>query len=410
MDEKNINNFTFSLIQEESCKNINFFGQYYSLIFENKEFSYKTFNKYYDILPNYYLTFIKKEGKISFEISNLIFKNALKKSIEYDIEYNSIENLLKSNDKERTQIGIYEEKLLTLLLKFNKLNLINLQFFNENRLEVNEINGFIDSKFDKFNGNIQKNKPIIITQTNYKGKNYDLLILIPLENSENYVAIFIQIGLNKKKADIIKLVDDISNNGNRYKNGIQKYLDINIKDIYLNFIFDKETQQNNIENGINSCGSNYCLSQNIIFYLFSLEDYQLYKLNNDMSYEKTSFYEYKTEEKNILGNKRMKFSKSMFPDFYNFLDKDEIEKLIKIKPNIKNISKCTINNNIYSYNISAKKMFNNHLYIFTNYTDYNIFGIDRKLKIFRNGNFVDYNEPIPVNIQFRMYDIFLPNY
>ena len=172
LDEKNINNFTFSLIQEEEelCKNINFFGQYYSLIFENKELSYKTFNKYYDILPNYYLTFIKKEGKISFEISNLIFKNALKKSIEYDIEYNSIENLLKSNDKERTQIGIYEEKLLTLLLKFNKLNLINLQFINENRLEVNEIYEFIDSKFDKFNGNIQKNKPIIITQTNYKGK------------------------------------------------------------------------------------------------------------------------------------------------------------------------------------------------------------------------------------------------
>ena len=409
-DENNINNFTNSLIQEEEdlCKNLNFFGLYYALIYENKELSYEIFNKYYDILPNYYLSFIKKEKTISFKIANLIFKNAIKKSIEYDIEINSIENLLKSNNKERTKIGIYEEKLLTLFLKFNKLNLNNLKFINNNRLEVEEIYEFINSKYERYSGNIQKNKPIIITQANYKGKNYDLLILNPKENSDNYDAVFIQYGLNKQKNEIKKLIFDISNNKSRYKKGIEKYLDINIIDIYLNFIFDKETQQNDIENGNYSCGSNYCLSQNILFYLFSLEDYHLYKLNSDMSCEKISFYEYRVEKKNILGNKRMKFSKSMFLELYNILDEDEIKELIKIIPNIKKINQY-LSSIINSNMLSNKRFFKNHLYIFT-FTDYlssNIFVIDGNWKIFNNGNFEDYDESIPMNIQLRMYDISL---
>ena len=408
-DEKNILEFENVLLEEEEglCKNINFFGIYYSLIYENKELSYKKFNQYYDMLPNYFLTFIKNSKTISFKISNLIFKNALKKTIEYDIEVKSIENLLKLYNKEKTQIGIYEEKLLTLFLKFNKLNLFNLQFSKENILEVEEIYEFINSKYDRYNGVFQKNKPILITQANYKGKNYDLLLLIPLEHSDNYFAIFIQIGLNKKKADIIKLVNDILNNHNKYKKGIEKYLGINIKDIYLNFIFDKETQQNNIENGIHSCGSNYCLLHNIKFYLFSLEDYQLYKLNNDMSYEKITYYEYNDEKGNILGNKRVKFSNSMFIDFYSILDEDEVEKIISIKPIIKNIKKYLVYN-INSENVSNKTLNKDHLYIFINYySDDKIFGIDGELKIFSNGNFIDYVESIPSNVQLRMYDISL---
>ena len=408
LDEKNITEFTNSLIQEESdlCEKINFFGQYYSLIFENKELSYEAFNKYYDILPNFYLSFIKKPKTISFKISNKIFKGAIKKTLEYDIEVNSIKNLLQLNNKESTQIGIYEEKLLTLFFKLNKLNLANLQFVKENRLEIEEIYEFINSKYDRYNGNIKKDNPLIITQSNYKGKNYDLLILIPLENSEYYVAIFIQIGLNKIKADIVKLVDDILNNHKKFKDGIEKYLGINIKDIYLNFIFDKQTQQNNIENGIHSCGSNYCLSHNIKFYLFSLEDYRLYKLNNDMSCEKITNYEYNAEKENFLGNKRMKFSNSMFIDFYNILDEDEIEKLIILKPIIKNISKYSANN-ISSSSLLQKRLYKNHLYIFTDYnSDFKLFGIDGKLKKFSNGTFLDYfSESLPENAKIRIYDI-----
>ena len=408
-DEININEFNSCLKQEEEdlCKNINFFGLYYALTQENKELSYEIFNKYYDILPNYYLYFIKNDKTISFQIANEIFKNAIKKTIEYDIEINSIKNLLQLYSKERTQVGIYEEKLLTLFLKFNKLNLDNLQFIKENILGVEQIYQFINLKFERYRGNIQKNKPIIITQANYKGKNYDLLILVPKENSDNYDAVFIQIGLNKQKNDIIKLENDISNNKSAYKKGIEKYLDINIKDIYLNFIFDKETQENIIDNGINSCGSNYCLLKNIKFYLFSLEDYQLFQLNNDRSCQIISFYEYKIENNNILGSKRFKFSNSMFAEFYNILDDDEIDELIKIKPKIKNINKY-LTSKITSNILLEIKIFKSHLYIFTNYSDIKIFGIDSKLKIFKNGKFKDFDNCIPMNIELRKYDISLP--
>ena len=49
--DTNINEFSDSLIkvEEDSNKDINFFGCYYSLIYENKELLYKEFNKYYDI-------------------------------------------------------------------------------------------------------------------------------------------------------------------------------------------------------------------------------------------------------------------------------------------------------------------------------------------------------------------------
>ena len=80
-------------------------------------------------------------------------KNALKKLLQYEIEVNSIENLLRLNNKESTQIGIYEEKLLTLFLKFNKMNLTNIHFVDENRLEVEELYQFINSKYDLYDKN-----------------------------------------------------------------------------------------------------------------------------------------------------------------------------------------------------------------------------------------------------------------
>ena len=106
------------------------------------------------VLPNYYLSFIKKSKTISFKISNIIYKNALKKLLQYEIEVNSIENLLKLNNKESTQVGIYEEKLLTLFLKFNKMNLTNIHFVDENRLEVEELYQFINSKYDLYDKKI----------------------------------------------------------------------------------------------------------------------------------------------------------------------------------------------------------------------------------------------------------------
>ena len=230
-------------------------------------------------------------------------------------------------------------------------------------------------------------------------------ILIPLKNSDDYYeAIFFQIGLNKTKSEIIRLINDISINDNKYKKGIEKYLNITIKDIYINFIFDKETQENNIEMGDKSCGSNYCLSNNIIFYLFSLEDYKLYKLNESMIYEQISIYEYKIENKNILGNKRKKLLMPLVNDIYDILDENEKNQLIKLKPNIKYIKRY-LKSDIYINILQNKKLYKNHLYIFIDHSFNKLFGIDGKLKIFKDGNFKDSNVNFSLNKKLRMYDI-----
>ena len=69
--------------------------------------------------------------------------------------------------------------MLTLFLSYNKLDLKDLVFQEENKLEVNEIFKFKYFQYDKTTKNFDQSKPIIITQENYLGKNYDLLILIP---------------------------------------------------------------------------------------------------------------------------------------------------------------------------------------------------------------------------------------
>ena len=96
----------------------------------------------------------------------------------------------------------------------------NLIFLQNNKLEVEELYYFITSKYEKYEGNIVPNEPILVTQSNYNGKNFDLLIMIPIkDSSDEYDAIFVQIGLNKKSSDIKALVKDILKNDTKYKNG-----------------------------------------------------------------------------------------------------------------------------------------------------------------------------------------------
>ena len=156
--------------------------------------------------------------------------------------------------------------------------------------------------------------------------------------------------------------------------------------------------------GDKSCGSNYCLSNNIIFYLFSLEDYKLYKLNEGMIYEQISIYEYKIENKNILGNKRKKLLMPLVNDIYDILDENEKNQLIKLKPNIKYIKRYS-KSDIYINILQNKKLYKNHLYIFIDHSFNKLFGIDGKLKIFKDGNFKDSNVNFSLNKKLIMYDI-----
>ena len=282
----------------EFSKKFNAYGIYYSILNEKKEIKITELEKYYKILPLDYLVFTKiDDSKVSFKFHNEIFKSAAKKSIEFSIQSDNFKNILQTFDNISIIKGIFEEKILTLYFSFNKLDLKDLIFTEENRLEVNEIYQFQYNKFDKTNKSFDKSKPIIITQENYLGKNYDLLILIPIHDKNAYKAYFIQIGTNKTKSQIDFIFKDLNENQKSYKKGIKKYIGCDIISVELLFIFDMDTQKGLIKNKKTS-GVQYCIKMNHLFYVFSTKDFKLYRTNNNITfYPINKFEEYKNPYK-----------------------------------------------------------------------------------------------------------------
>ena len=276
----------------EYCDKFNILGMQYSLMNYQKDIELKELISYYDILPIEYLRFqINNNNSISFEFQNPLFLKAIKKKIRVNIKENSLLFLLSKEKNERILKGIFEEKLLILLISYNKLNLKDFNVFEENFLEIEKIAEFKNSSYNKINNKINENSPIIITQENFRDEHYDLLILIPNKvKDKNYKAFLIQIGLNKTKVQIEKVKKDFDDNKNNYIKGIEKFIDIIISEIELIFIFDKESQINlEINNtNINEFGAKYCIQNNIKFYLFSIKDYTLYLTLNAMIFDKVS--------------------------------------------------------------------------------------------------------------------------
>ena len=253
---------------------------YYSTFYEGREIKISDLENNYEILPIDFLVFtIYDNNIVSFKFHNEQFKSAVKKCIEYLIQENNFNYILKNLDNNRISYGIFEEKLLILLLSCNKLNLIDLKFKEENKLEVAEIFQFKNNAFDKTDSLIDKNESIIITQENYLGQNYDLLILIPIKSLNSYKAYLIQIGTNKRKAQITTIKADLNENKSKYIEGFQAFTDCNIIKVELVFIFDKDTQIG-LKNKNEFSGAQYCIENNILFYLFSIEDFQLYSTND----------------------------------------------------------------------------------------------------------------------------------
>ena len=249
-NNKDVEKIKEKLIKEEIdfCQKFNFYGIYYSLLKEGKNIQISDLEAHYKILPNDYLVFKKNNNNTtSFQFYNEIFKSAAKKNFESSIKSDNFEYIIKDCEKDRIIYGIFEDKLLTLFFYFNKLGLLDLVFIEENKLQVEEIYGFKNLSNNKIKKNIDKEKPIIITQENYMGKNYDLLILVPNIFTKAYKAFFIIIGTDKIKEQINIIKKDLNDYKYNYQSGIKKYIDCEISTIELVFIFDKDTQIELIE-------------------------------------------------------------------------------------------------------------------------------------------------------------------
>ena len=270
------------LIDEEKkfCNKFNAYGMHYSILNEGKEIKLTELENYYELLPIDYLIFTKIDNNfISFKFHNEIFKCAAKKSIEFSIQNDHFTYILKGFDNNRITFGIFEEKILTLYLSYSKLSLEDLFFEKNNRLEVDEIFQFQNNIYNRTQKKFNSKKPIIITQENYMGQYYDLLILTPNISFNSYKAFFIQIGTNKTKSQIDLIKNDLNTNETSYKKGIKKFIARNISKVELVFIFDEETQIGLINNN-DASGAKYCLKNKILFYIFSIEDFKLYSTDD----------------------------------------------------------------------------------------------------------------------------------
>ena len=207
------------LIEEkEYCKKYNLYGMHYSILNEGKNLELEQLRKYLIILPWDYLSFnINEDKSITFKFFNPIFLNAIKNSIKSEIKEKSLEFLLSNDNKDYLINGIYEEKLLTTLISYNKLNLNNMSAPENNILEVNKIIEFKDSIITKTDKKVDVKSPIIITQTIFLGELYDLLVLIPNpEEESSYTLYMIQIGVNKRKEQIEEIEGDFKENKQNY--------------------------------------------------------------------------------------------------------------------------------------------------------------------------------------------------
>ena len=286
-----------------------------------------------------YLDFKLDEQKdmITFNFNNTIFRKAVKSKIKNIIESKNIQFFIEElNYKEnRPMFGIFEEKLMTLFFESNKLKFNNLNFTEENIFEIYEIYQLKSSAYKKTKKKFNNQLPILITQKFYKGQNYDFLILTPLKQ-KSYLAYFVQAGTNKSKTAIDTVKKDLKENETKYKDGIKKFLGIDICSNVLLFIFDKETQENLLDEKKYSA-LNYCLKKDIKFYLFSCDTFLLY-FYDDFNYHIVENFG------NFRVSHRRTINDIIKAEFFNSVEKKIIKEFADI-----DISEWSLYKNIDEY-------------------------------------------------------------
>ena len=276
--------------EKEYLKKYNFNILYYSLDINKLSIpleDLETFN-IYDSLPDYFYI-INHENTVRFEISNQIFLEAIQETIQFMVQNNIYKNVIIEKKLPESACGFAEEYLITLLFKYNKFKVKNLDTFKHIE-NVPQIYNF--RKETLFNYNKIYPGNILITQ-NFNGKNYDLLAIINIKGID--YGIFIQIGVDKNEFQITTIKNDIKINHKNYINNLNKTYKKNIKYITLFFIFDEKNQESKIHKiGEKSCGSKICENMDIDYLWYSLENNELYMIKYEQKIfrKKISLTEY----------------------------------------------------------------------------------------------------------------------
>jgi len=266
------------LKEEKDINKYSFYSLYFADELDNKTFTEESIT--HDIefikgMPLEYFEIKIEETNLKFQFYSDLFKKCFKNKIAVEFEKDTLTKLLMKNDYPKTFFGICFEKLITLLLMHNKLNIENLMFKKNSIKEIKEIAMLKEENYigPKFN-NEEIETPILIIQENFFGPYYDILVIT--KHNKKYYSDFIQIGVDKDKEQINTIIKDLENNYSLYKQNIFKIFGIQTNFISVLFIFDLNTQKKSQY----SSGTKICEELMIDSYLFSFEDCSLYELYN----------------------------------------------------------------------------------------------------------------------------------
>lgn len=157
-------------------------------------------------------------------------KNILK--LENEIKNNHLNDLVFSELQYFNNIGFkgfVVEELIINQIEVGKL--FNKQIPEKNIVIVEKL---INISNEILNEKIDNSKPILIKQENQHGESLDLILII------NQTALCIQIGINKEKQDIDKVLNI---NIDNMKNELSKFLGITLNSCEIVFFFEKEKQE-----------------------------------------------------------------------------------------------------------------------------------------------------------------------
>ena len=296
-DLKDLTNIE-TIIQEnlkETFKKMNLNSLLFLSKIINLSINIKNFKDELINLPLEYLTIERNLDEDNNILLNFSFNTEI-----YKIVFNStINGLLKIeclktktiifNGENHVKNGIDFEDLIIEQLWNNSFDF--LFFPDNNKLIVEEI---FNLKYNKneIRNDLNIEKPIIIRQKLFKGKYYDLLLILNINNK--IYAIFIQIGLSKKGYEINKYLKNLMKNEKNYKEEIKNLINHNIDEIGFLLIFDYNHQKTLLEKNNKSDGVGFCDENEIDFLIY--KDFNLFK----NVYDKDSIKSFDVTEKTLI--------------------------------------------------------------------------------------------------------------
>ena len=269
--------------------------------------------------------------KISFKLQ--IYKEVFQESIKGLLKIDNIRSNfnLNKNDEDNQKDGVQFEEIIVEQLWNNSLKLY--EYPEKNRIRVNDI--FSIKSYNSEIYQIEEGKNVIIRQTQFTGKYYDLLLII-YHKGKAY-GIFVQIGLNKTRKEIEEYYNNLVKKYDDYKKGIKNLVNINIDEIGFLLIFDYERQAFINKKGSKTQGIGYCDKNKIAYLIY--KDFQLYdnlesqEPITSINVENTLvFDEIKIPALDIFKNSYMDLCESMISENNTpciKIEEEEKEKIIK---------------------------------------------------------------------------------